>query len=203
MAVLVTRRRGPMRPDSRNVVRGQETRRRILVAARAKILHAGFEDLRIDDLAQDVGITKSAVIKSVGGKASILLALGEEDRQSRLELIRQAMKLRTGLKRRLADLVRSTFEFDLARLNLVMAYIGYMWFWTEADHAQAQAMIDDTRALLCELIENASAKRLSTEQSRLLSLRVVGAYVIGLRDLRYGRSSLDESVRLVVEYTLD
>ena len=105
----------PARPDaadSRNVVRGQETRGRILAAARARILEAGFEDLRVDDLARDVGITKGAVIKSVRGKASILLALAEEDRQTRLELIRQAMKLRTGLKRRLADLVRCTFELD-------------------------------------------------------------------------------------------
>lgn len=203
MGILVTRRRGPMRPDSRNVVRGQATRRRLLDAARARILNDGFEALRLDDLARDVAITKGAVIKSVGGKASILLVLGEEDRQTRLALIRQAMKSRTGLKRRLADLVRRTFEIDLARLNVVMAYIGYMWFWTDADHDQAQAMLDDTRALLCELIEAASAKRLSLEQSRLLSLRLMGAYVIGLRDLRYGRASLDKSVHLVVAYTLD
>ena len=84
-----------------------------------------------------------------------------------------------------------------------MAYIGYMWFWTDADHKQAQAMVDDTRALLCELIEAASGNRLSTEQARLLSLRLVAAYVIGLRDVRYGRASLDESVRLVVQFTLD
>jgi AcrR family transcriptional regulator len=203
MAVVTTRKRGPMRPDSRNVVRGQATRRRILDAARARILRDSFEDLRLDDVARDVGITKSAVIKSVGGKASILLALGEEDRQTRLEVIRQALKLRTGLKRRLADMVLRLLELDIARSNVVMAYIGYMWFWTDADHHRAQAMVDDTRALLCELIATASPTRLSPERVRILSLRVLGGYVIGLRDLCYQRASLDRCVRSVVEHVLD
>ncbi len=203
MAVVVTRKRGPMRPDSRNVVRGQATRRRILDAARARILSDSFEHLRLDDVARDVGITKSAVIKSVGGKASILLALGEEDRQTRLEVIRQALKLRTGLKRRLADMVLRLLELDIARSNVVMAYIGYMWFWTDADHHRAQAMVDDTRALLCDLIATASSTRLSPERVQILSLRLLGGYVIGLRDLCYERDSLDGCVRSVVEHVLD
>ena len=203
MGVLVTGRRGPMRPDSRNVVRGQGTRRRILDVARARILDEGFEAMRLDDLARDVGITKGAVIKSLGSKASILLALSEEDRETRLALIRQAMEFRTGLKRRLADLILRLLELDIARSNVVMADIGYMWFWTGADHDRAQAMVDDTRALLCELIAKASPTRLAPERVRILSLRVMGGYVLGLRDLRYGRASLEESVRLVVQHTLD
>ena len=37
MSVAIVRKRGPVRPDARNVVRGQETRRRILEAARARM----------------------------------------------------------------------------------------------------------------------------------------------------------------------
>lgn len=203
MGVVVTGKRGPVRPDSRNVVRGQDTRRRILDCARARILADSFEALRLDDLARDVGLTKAAVIKSVGGKASILLTLGDEDRQTRLEVIRQAMKQRTGLKRRLADMLHRMFELDVARMNVVMAYIGYMWFWTDADHDRAQAMLDDTRGLLCELILSASATSPSPERLRILSLRVMGGYVIGLRDLRYGRANLEQSVRFVVDYVLN
>lgn len=203
MGVVVTVKRGPVRRDSRNVVRGQQTRRRILDSARERILADGFESLRLDDLARDAGVTKAAVIKSVGGKASILLALGEEDRQTRLEVIHQSMKLRTGLKRRLSDLLRCLFELDTARRNVVMAYIGYLWFWTDTDHDRAQAMLDDTRALLCELIVLASRTRPSPERLRILSLRLMGGYVIGLRDLRYGRATLDQSVRFVVDYVLD
>lgn len=203
MGVVVTGKRGPVRRDSRNVVRGQQTRRRILDSARERILADGFESLRLDDLARDTGVTKAAVINSVGGKASILLALGEEDRQTRLEVIRQSMKLRTGLKRRLADLLRCLFELDMARRNVVMAYVGYLWFWTGTDHDRAQAMLDDTRAHLCELIVLASTTRPSPERLRILSLRLMGGYVIGLRDLRYGRATLDQSVRFVVDYVLD
>jgi AcrR family transcriptional regulator len=200
---FVTGKRGPMRPDSRNVVRGRETRRRILDAARARILADGFDALRLDGIARDAGVTKAAVIKSVGGKSTILLALGDEDRQTRLDAIRQSMKLRTGVERRLAHVTRCWYELDLARLNVVMAYVGYMWFWTGADHDRAQSMLDETRELLGELLAAASAKRPSAERLRLLTLRVMGAYVIGLRDLCYDRATIDDTVRFVVDYTFD
>src|SRR6476646_4799596 len=87
MSFVTGKRR--VRPDSRNVVRGHETRRRILDAARARILADGFDALRLDDVARDAGVTKAGVIKSVGGKATILLALGEEESETRLGVMRE------------------------------------------------------------------------------------------------------------------
>ncbi|HEX6138434.1 MAG TPA: TetR/AcrR family transcriptional regulator [Casimicrobiaceae bacterium] len=203
MSVAIVRRRGPVRPDARNVVRGQETRRRILESARARILAGGFEALRLDDLARDADVTKAAVIKSVGGKATILLALNDEDRQTRLAVIRQAMTLRTGLRRRISQTVRRLFELDLPRLNVVMAYIGYVWFWTGADHDRAQAMIDETRGLLGELIAVASPRRPVAERLRIIALRVMAGYVIGLRDVCYDRVTAEQAIRFVVDYALD
>jgi AcrR family transcriptional regulator len=200
-AVVVGKRAA--RNESRNVLRGQRTRRRILDAARARILATSFEDLRLDDIAADAGITKAAVVKSVGGKGAILLELGDEDRATRQDAIRQAMRRRTALPRRLGDLARVLLELDAARFPVVMAWIGYMWFWTGVEHQRAQAMVDGTRALLCELIEKASPMQASSEMARILSLRFVGAYVIGLRDLRYGRATLEQSVALVVDCCLE
>lgn len=203
MSVVVKGKRGPVRPDALNVLRGQQTRARILGAARTRILTHGFEALRLDELARDAGITKAAVIKSAGGKASILLTLGDEDRQTRLQVIREATTLRTGLRRRIHDLARRLLELDLARLNVVMAYIGYMWFWTGADHERAQAMLDETRASLEDVFASASTTPLSPDRLNVLALRMLSSYVIGLRDLRYGRKSLDEAARLVAELVLD
>jgi len=203
MSVVVKGKRGPVRPDALNVVRGQQTRSRIISAARTRILTHGFEALRLDELARDAGITKAAVIKSAGGKASILLTLGDEDRQTRLQVIREAIPLRTGLRRRVHDLSRRLLEVDLARLNVVMAYIGYMWFWTGADHDRAQAMLDETRAMLEKLFAAASPTPLSAERLNVLSLRMLSSYVIGLRDLRYGRATLDDTARLVADLVLD
>ena len=203
MAGAIKGKSGPARADSRHVMRGKATRRRILKAARARILAGGYEALRLDDLARDSGITKAAVIKSVGGKPTILLRLGDEDRQTRLEAIRAQIARRTSLRRRLADLARDLFVLDAARMNVVMAYIGYMWFWTGADHDRAHAMVSETRAMLCDLIIAASAKPLGAAQARLLSQRFLGGYVIALRDLRYGYATLDQSVRFVVRYVLE
>ena len=95
--------------------------------------------------------------------------------------------------------IRRLFHLDVPRLNVVMAYIGYMWFWTDADHDRAQAMVEETRTLLCELIVAASRTRPSAERLRLMSLRFLGGYVIGMRDVRYGHATVDRSVRFVVD----
>ena len=203
MAAVVTRKRGPVRPDSRNVVRGRETRRRILDAARALILADGFESLRLEDVARDTGVTKGAVIKSAGGKSAILLALAEADRQSRLVVIREAMRLRTGLRRRLSGTVRRLLRLDVPRLHVVVAFIGYVWFWTGEERDRAQAMIDDTREHLVELIANASETKLSAERLHVLSTRFLTGYAIGLRDLHRHSVTEEECVRFVVDHVID
>ena len=203
MSIVVRAKRGPVRADSRNVVRGDETRKRILAAARQRILADGFEALRLDDLARDAGVTKAAVIKSAGGKATILLTLGDEDRQTRIALIRAGLARRTALRRRLTDVVRGMFELDAARLNVVMPYIGYMWFWVGADHQRAQAMVDDTRAMLRELVVSASPVALSDDRLEILSHRILGGYALALREFCYGIADLERCVQLVVDYTLD
>lgn len=201
--VVVRGKRGPVRSDAANVVRGRRTRERLLHCARRRIQANGFEALRLDDLADDAGITKAAVVKSVGGKASILLALGDEDRQTRLAVIRAAHARRTSLRRRLADLARDLYALDLARINVVMAWMGYQYFWSGDDHALAQALLDDTRKHVRELIVAASAPAPTPERAEVLAFRVIAGYVIGLRRLRYGRASIDEAVAIVVAHTLD
>jgi AcrR family transcriptional regulator len=167
------------------------------------VLAAGFEALRLDDLAADAGITKPAVIKSVGGKASILLALSEEDRQTRIALIRQAIGHRTALKRRLTELTTRLFELDRPRLNLVQAYIGYLWFWRGDEHDRAQRNIDELLAIIGELIVSGSTDDPTPARARTLSLRLLAGYVIALRDICYGRSTVPEAVRTVIDFALE
>ena len=202
MSVVVRGKRGHVRPDSLHVLRGNDTRRRILEAARRRILAVGFEALHLDDLARDAGVTKAAVIKSIGGKATILLALGEQDRATRLEVLHSAVPLRSGLKRRLTDVVRRLYELDVPRLKLVQAYIGYLWFWADEDHDKVQAHIDGTLEVLGDLIRSAVGPGEAPGRVRTLALRAMAGYVVGLRDLYYGRSNVDEATQLVVDFVV-
>jgi AcrR family transcriptional regulator len=200
MGVVVRGKRGPVRADAANVVRGQRTRERLLHCARQRILAQGFEALRLDDLASDAGVTKAAVVRSVGGKPKILLALGDEDRRTRLETIRAAHARRTALKRRVEDLVRDLYDLDLARLHLVMAWIGYQYFWSGDDHVRAQEMLDDTRRHVCDLVIAASTPRMAQPRAHVIATRILAGYVIGLRRIRYGRVTLDEAVAEVLDH---
>jgi AcrR family transcriptional regulator len=202
MSVVVRGKRGHVRPDSINVLRGQDTRRRILEAARRRILGEGFEALRLNDLATDAGVTKAAIIKSLGGKASILLALGEQDRATRLEVLQHAITLKSGLRRRLTDVLGRLFELDVPRIRLVQAYIGYLWFWADEDHDKAQAHVDGTLEVLRDLVRSAARPAETPDRARILALRVMAGYVIGLRDLYYRRSNVEEATRLVLDFTL-
>src|SRR3982751_283693 len=202
MGVVVTGKRKPVRADARHVVRGQQTRRRILDGARARILREGYESLRLDDLARDAGVTKAAVVKSIGGKAAILLELGDEDRQQRLQVIRDAVPLRTGLTRRLRDMIHAMLLLDAARLNIVMAYVGHMWFWAGGDHVRAQSMLDETQAELGLLVTSASRTPMRASHLDTVTLRIMAGYSMAVRDLYYRRATLEEAVRRVVDLAL-
>ena len=202
MSVVVRGKRGQVRPDSIHVLRGNDTRRRILEAARRRILAEGFEALHLDDLAGDAGVTKAAVVKSVGGKAAILLLLFEQDRATRLEVLEHAATLKSGLRRRLADVARRLYALDVPRLKLVQAYLGYLWFWAEEDHDKVQANIDGTLEAIRDLVRSAVGPAETPERIRTLALRAMTGYVIGLRDVYYARSSVDEATELVVDFVV-
>jgi AcrR family transcriptional regulator len=200
MSVVVRGKRGHVRPDSINVMRGQDTRRRILEAARRRILGEGFEALRLNDLATDAGVTKAAIVKSVGGKASILLALFEQDRATRLEVLQHALTLKSGFRRRLTDVLGRLYELDVPRIKLVQAYIGYLWFWADEDHDKVQTHIDGTLEVLRDLVRSATRPAETPDRARILALRLMAGYVIGLRDLYYRRSDVEEATRLVLDF---
>ena len=84
-----------------------------------------------------------------------------------------------------------------------MAYIGHMWFWSGADHAHAQAMLDETRSVIRDLIVAASSKPPRAERQELVALRLMGGYAVAIRDLYYARRTLTQAVQFVVDYTLD
>ena len=66
-----------------------------------------------------------------------------------------------------------------------------------------QAVLDDTRKHVHELIVAASSPASTPQRAEALAFRVLAGYVIGLRRLRYGRATLDEAVATVIEHTLD
>ena len=158
MSVVVRGKRRSVRPDSIHVLRGQDTRRRILVAARARVLADGFEALHLDDLAQRRRSHQGGDRQvSVGGKATILLALGEQDRESRLE--RHAPCAHAAHRPQAPACPTSwagSTSLDLPRLKLVQAYVGYLWFWSGADHDRAQGHVDGTLDLLTDLMRSAA-----------------------------------------------
>ena len=53
------------------------------------------------------------------------------------------------------------------------------------------------------LIAAASPVRLAFERQDRVALRMMSGYGIGIRDLFYGRSTLEETTRFVVEFALD
>ena len=96
--------------------------------------------------------------------------------------------------------MRELYDLDLARLNLVMAWIGYQYFWSGDDHVRAQEMIDDTRRHVCDLVMAASTPRMAQPKAHVLATRILAGYVIGLRRIRYGRVTLDEAVVEVLDH---
>lgn len=202
MGGVVMGTRKPTRPDSIHVVRGQETRRAILAAARGRIIADGFEALRLDDLASDVGITKPAVIKSVGGKATILLTLRNEDRLERIRIITEGAKVRGNLRSRLTHMMRLALEMEQPRIELVNAYIGYSWFWKGKDHQSVEEGFAEVRNALMEMIA-ATEPGMAPAHVQALAWRICAAYLYALRKMHNEKMAVEPAVEFAIGIALD
>jgi TetR/AcrR family acrAB operon transcriptional repressor len=79
-------------PDEASLPRGEETRSRILAAARRVFAAKGYTGASLDKVAADAGLTKGAIYWYFASKSEVLLALVEERRE------RQARTLPTAIR---------------------------------------------------------------------------------------------------------
>lgn len=171
----------------------EETAERILVAFVARIERDWFDDVRLDDVAADAGVTVQTVIRRFGGKDGLLEAAGARLEQE----IFRARQLPVGDVARAIDLLVS--EYD-AHGDFVMHTLGQ-----EERYAPMRQLTDTGRAQHREWVRSIFAPWLdrlpATQRTPALDKLVIATdvYVWKLmrRDMDRSRETL---VRTMIEF---
>jgi AcrR family transcriptional regulator len=138
--------------------RGEETRRRILAAARRVFAAQGYTGASLDEVAADAGLTKGAIYWYFASKSEVLLALVEERRERQAATLPAAIRRFTESDDPIAALTEVLKEqMDLCRQSqewprLVVEFLA---------ESRDPAMRERFQALVCrrqEIIRDAIAE---------------------------------------------
>lgn len=133
------------------IERKEETRRRLLEAARKLFTERGFFETRASDIAQAAGVAHGTVFAHFGSKAGLLLCLLEEFTAQRIalhaRLTEQARGWGASPAQEFWSVLENIWKSDLENLGLIRAYASYSWVWDaelERAHRELRAANRDS-----------------------------------------------------------
>ncbi len=90
--------------------KAERTRRQILAAAERRFAESGFDQTRLDDIADDIGMVGSAILYHYGGKRELYRAVIEDLSTEMLSSVAQAVESDAPPSQRLVALVRAAAQ---------------------------------------------------------------------------------------------
>ena len=185
MSVVVRGKRRPVRPDSIHVLRGKDTRRRILEAARAASSPTASRRCISTTLRVTLVSPRRPSSSRVGGKASILLCWANRIAPSRLEVPSgDATKLRTGCGAAWPTSAQALRARSCRGSSSCRPTSGTFGSGSAPTTTGPRAHIDGrSTILLTSCAPRAGPTRDRGARSRRLRCGMMAGYVIGLRDL--------------------
>jgi AcrR family transcriptional regulator len=171
MAVVATSR-GAGRSRLTRAQSKEQTRERLLDAARRVFVERGFHATTLDQVAEEAGHTKGAVYSAFESKADLFLAIFEERTRRRAEELRQAAT-RVGS---LAELAQAGERFWIATLrnerewSLLLVEFEVYAARDAVLRERLAGVLGVYRSAMCDAIEAvaaASGERLAVPAARL------------------------------------
>ncbi|MDK3073701.1 TetR/AcrR family transcriptional regulator [Sedimentitalea sp. JM2-8] len=183
---------GPTLKDKQS----EETRRRLIAAARDLFDDYGYHAVSVSDIARAAGVTHSMINVYFNSKAGLLYQIVNEriviDTTAATEIAARSGPVRE----RLESIVRVFAEHDLRDPEQLAVTMSYFWTWPEETEAENQLQIAQVftpvKKVLCEAIAESS---LSAQIDPDVALRAIFAiYTMGLRAGVYGNASVEDCV---------
>lgn len=135
----------------------EQTRERILVAARSLFAQAGYQDTTLRQIAKAAGVSVGALFTTFEGKEDILFVIAAEGYDALAEAIDQEALTPGTARERLKRGFKAAYAFERDRLDLLMAQLGASWTWSHAFEAKSQARLAKPFGFVGRLVMEARA----------------------------------------------
>jgi AcrR family transcriptional regulator len=130
----------------------QQTREKVLAAARAMFIERGFEGATIRDIAQAAGMSTGAVFASFADKNELFFEVVGQDNAALQQVMEDASANARDLHAALMGAITANFDFNLKRLPLVQGLMAAAWVDDPVFQAQRAALTKPIFDLLTTII---------------------------------------------------
>jgi AcrR family transcriptional regulator len=144
-----------LRPQklTRRALAKQQTREKVLQAAREMFIERGYEGATIRDIARAAGMSTGAVFASFTDKPELFEAILSEDFAALLDPMQDAASTAPSAREALVAMFGAAHRMHFAQLPLIQAALAASWTRTpEAERLRRDTM-RPIRALVAEVLE--------------------------------------------------
>ena len=144
------------RPPTRRTHAKQQTRAKVLAAARSLFTEGGYEGATIRDIAALAGMSTGAVFANFTDKSELFSEVMTEDFKTLLAAMRTAAALGRGVDDQLLRIVMAGYGFFHTRLPLARAAFSVSWFSDSGRSLDRQPAMLSIQALFAEQLTAAA-----------------------------------------------
>jgi len=117
----------PVRAPTRRAIAKQQTRAKVLAAARKLFSEEGYEGATIRDIAAAAGMSTGAVFANFTDKSDLFGEIMSQDFEALLRSMREAAARGGDVEGRLLNIFMAGYAFYQKRLPLARAALGVSW----------------------------------------------------------------------------
>ena len=184
-----------LRPQklTRRAMAKQQTREKVLQAAREMFIERGYEGATIRDIAGAAGMSTGAVFASFTDKPELFDAILSEDFAALFDPMRDAAATAPTAREALVAMFSAAYRAHTAQLPLIQAALAASWTRTPEAEQLRRESLRPLRALVMEVLERGVERG---ELTRRFDLRLVSdvlwdLYLAGYRPAAFEGLSVE------------
>jgi len=200
-------RQRPARKPTLKDKQREQTRAKLLQAARDLFRNYGYDDVSVTEIAREAGVTHSMINVYFGGKPGLLYEIVRANNGPQLDRTRRIADSGASVRSRLSDIIRLWMEADGHDPRLLAVLHSFSWQWSpdaEAENLQDLAPFLDSLGMLIR--EGQSTGDFSADlDPRLSSKAIFAVYTSGMRPLVLQGETMDDAhheIMLMVDQIL-
>lgn len=192
-----------LRPQklTRRAMAKQQTREKVLQAAREMFIERGYEGATIRDIASAAGMSTGAVFASFTDKPELFDAILSEDFAALLDPMRDAATTAPSVREALVAMCSVAYRAHSTELPLIQAALAASWTRTPEAEQLRRELLRPLRALVLEVLERGVERG---ELTRRFDLRLVSdviwdLYLAGYRPAAFDGLSVEVQTERLAE----
>lgn len=182
-----------VRVPTRRALAKQQTRAKVLSAARRLFSESGYEGATIRDIAAEAGMSTGAVFANFTDKSDLFREIMVADMEALIEAMRDGASRGRGVDDTILKLFMAGYAFYKSRLPLARAAFGISWMPEQGQELRNLPPVQVIQDLFTEqLIQGVERGELSQEaEVKLRSQMLFDCYLANYEDAIFGGWSLD------------